>query len=844
MTVRVPRRASPPTPAPPVTSSVPAAAPAPPQAPLPQATAADDGATVHEDGAVRVEVLANDTGAAPLVVQSVTPPAHGQATISSTSIVYHAAANFRGVDSFHYQVADARGTTATATVAVDVLAVNHAPTFVNGGGVTVLEDAPPSSVPWATAIGDGDGGHAVHFVTSSTNDSLFTARPTIDPDGTLHCDVAPDSYGTSQVTVTALDDGGTADGGHDRSEAQTFTLTILPVNDPPTFSAGGNLTVNEGAGPQRQAWATAIVPGPTNEAGQHVSFAAADDNAALFTFSGRPSIAPDGTLTFTAAPFASGIARVTVTARDDGGTANGGIDSSTTASFTITVVPVNQPPTFTPGGDQTVLEDAGAQSVQWATAIGPGSPAESAQTVTLAATNDNPSLFSAQPAVTQTGVITYTPAADAYGSAHVTVRAQDDGGVANGGNDTTSRTFALTITPVNDAPSFSTSGNVSVLENAGAQSLAWITSQSPGPANEATQQITYSTSSDNPSLFTAGGQPTLAPDGTLTFTPAPNAAGSAQLTVTATDDGGTANGGTDSTTATYLLTVTGVNQAPSFNPGGDQTVREDAGAQSTPWATAIDPGAPNEAGQTVTFTTTNDDNALFSSQPGLDSSGSLTYTPAADASGTATVTVVARDDGGTANGGHDSTTATFTITVTAVNDPPTLTAPADQSVFEDDGQQVVALTSVSPGPADEASQTVTLTTSTDHPEYFDLAGEPLVASDGTLTFTPAEGAFGTATVTVTAQDDGGTANGGQDTTSISFQITITPLPPNAADDSYTTTVGTLLHVGAPGVLANDADVNSSTLTVTPGTHRHDAWLSDDQRGRIVRLPAVTALPRG
>ena len=115
------------------------------------------------------------------------------------------------------------------------------------------------------------------------------------------------------------------------------------------------------------------------------------------------------------------------------------------------------------------------------------------------------------------------------------------------------------------------------------------------------------------------------------------------------------------------------------------------------------------------------------------------------------------------------------------------------------------------------AQALTITVSTDHPEFFDIAGEPSVAADGTLTFTPATGAFGTANVTVTAQDDGGTANGGQDTGSISFQIVIAPLPPNAGDDSYTTTVFTLLHVPAPGVLQNDADVNSTTLTVTPAT---------------------------
>ena len=269
---------------------------------------------------------------------------------------------------------------------------------------------------------------------------------------------------------------------------------------------------------------------------------------------------------------------------------------------------------------------------------------------------------------------------------------------------------------------------------------------------------------------------------------------------------------------------------------------EDAGAQSLQWATAIDPGAPNESSQTVTFTTSNDNN-VFSSQPTISPTGVLTYTPAANANGTTTVTVTAQDNGGTANGGHDSTTATFTITVTPVNDAPTLSPAADQSVSEDDGPQAVALTSISPGPADEASQTVTLTTSTDHPEYFDIAGEPSVAPDGTLTFTPAQGAFGTANVTVTAQDDGGTANGGQDTASISFQIVIAPLPPNAADDSYSTTVGTLLHVAAPGVLQNDADVNSSIPRRDPGHARDSPRLGHDQRGRIVRLPAVTALAR-
>src|SRR5581483_3878337 len=55
-----------------------------------------------------------------------------------------------------------------------------------------------------------------------------------------------------------------------------------------------------------------------------------------------------------------------------------------------------------------------------------------------------------------------------------------------------------------------------------------------------------------------------------------------------------------------------------------------------------------------------------------------------------------------------------------------------------------------------------------------------------------------------------------DSASTTFTIVIAPLPPVAGDDAYTTTVGaTLSTTAATGVLANDADVNSASLTVTP-----------------------------
>ncbi len=90
------------------------------------------------------------------------------------------------------------------------------------------------------------------------------------------------------------------------------------------------------------------------------------------------------------------------------------------------------PPSFTKGADQDVLEDAGPRSIAgWATAISVGPANESAQTVAFHITgNTNPSLFSSGPAISANGTLTYTGAPDAFGTATITVVAQDDGGIA------------------------------------------------------------------------------------------------------------------------------------------------------------------------------------------------------------------------------------------------------------------------------------------------------------------------------------------------------------------------------------------------------------------------------
>jgi hypothetical protein len=89
------------------------------------------------------------------------------------------------------------------------------------------------------------------------------------------------------------------------------------------------------------------------------------------------------------------------------------------------------------------------------------------------------------------------------------------------------------------------------------------------------------------------------------------------------------------------------------------------------FARGIHSGAPNEPDQTVEFVVLRNSRPdLFQAGPaivrdGPDSdTGTLTFTPASGVSGTAAITMVARDNGGTSNGGKNtSEERTFQITI-------------------------------------------------------------------------------------------------------------------------------------------------------------------------------------
>jgi CSLREA domain-containing protein len=371
-----------------------------------------------------------------------------------------------------------------------------------------------------------------------------------------------------------------------------------------------------------------------------------------------------GVVTINPATNANGTTNITVTINRTGG-------GSDVKTFLLTVIPVNDAPSFTKGADQTVNEEAGAQTVSWATNISPGAPDEASQTLTFQLSTNNAALFSTAPAIDSSGTLTYTPAANAVGSATLFISLKDNGGVANGGVDTSaSQPLTITVTPVNDAPSFTKGPDKTVNEDSGSQFFApWATGLSTGPSDESSQTLTFQvTNNTNAALFSAG--PAINSFGQLSFTPAANANGAATITVVLKDSGGTANGGVDtSAPQTFTITVTPVNDAPTFTKGANQTVSNNASAQTvTNWATNISPGPADEAGQTVTFQVTNNSNvALFTVQPAISPSGTLTYTTATNVGGTATITINLKDNGGTANGGADtSATQSFTITINPI----------------------------------------------------------------------------------------------------------------------------------------------------------------------------------
>lgn len=208
---------------------------------VPLPTAEDDGATLEETP-IDLDVLANDAAGLPVdagSVEIVDAPATGVALPGGPggTITYTPDTDTCGLDTFTYRVQGADGHVSAATgVRVLVGCVNDPPDLAISGDVSVDEDAGPVAIGgFVSRISPGPADESSQRVALSIvadDPSLFVSNPTLTEAGTLEFETVQDRHGSAGLTVVAVDDGTTADGGVNRAEAR-FTITVRPVNDAP-----------------------------------------------------------------------------------------------------------------------------------------------------------------------------------------------------------------------------------------------------------------------------------------------------------------------------------------------------------------------------------------------------------------------------------------------------------------------------------------------------------------------------------------------------------------------------------------------------------------------------------
>jgi len=196
----------------------------------------------------------------------------------------------------------------------------------------------------------------------------------------------------------------------------------------------------------------------------------------------------------------------------------------------------------------------------------------------------------------------------------------------------------------------------------------------------------------------------------------------------------------------------------------------------------------------------------------FNANGSFTYTPAPNYNGPDAFTYQATVSGVT----------TVSITVTAVNDPPVATA--------DTYATPTTLTVAAPGvlandtDTDGNALTAQLVTGPAH-------GTLTLKADGSFVYTPAATYSGTDSFTYKASDGASLSN------VATVTITVSAPPPVTSNDAYTTLEDKALSVGAPGVLANDADPSGLAMTVALVTGVSHGTLTLNANGSFTYTPA-------
>lgn len=705
-----------------------------------------DGQTIAEDTAtlpLDFTIGDSDTPLATLVVTATSSNAalvpNGNLVISGSganrTITATPIQNATGNTTITVSVSDGNTSTVSSFLLI-IFDVNDAPTISDISNLAINEDQSTPAMPFTVADEETATASLVISVTSS-NPALVPNANLIIGGGaggnrTLTVTPLADQSGTALITVSVSDGVSTVQ--------DTFTLTVNAVNDAPTITGLQGQTINEDA-------STGPLPFTVGDVDSALG------NLTVTASSSNQLLVPNGNLILTGigsvrsiavSPAANqfGSATITVTVSD-------GLASVNT-SFLLTVSPVNDSPTISDVSDQSTTEDFAMAAIP----VTLSDVETSATSLLLTATSSNPALvLNSSILVTGSGatrMVSITPVANQFGTATITLTVSD-------GTATASDTFVLTVSPVNDAPTISGLNNLTIQEDAVTSSLFVFVNDVESPA----ESLTLTGTSSNPALvpnanlvFSGTGS-----ERSFVITPLANQSGATTITLTVSD-------GDKTTTTMFLLTVTEISDAPTISQIPGQTIDEDHPTAALSFT--IGDGETPANNLVVTATSSNPalipvGNIVFG---GTGANRTVTVTPVSNQFGFSILTIHVNDGGVT-------TTTSFVVVVNSVNDAPAITLGSDQVVLEDAAPVIETgwASGIATGPTNESDQQLQIMVTTDHPELFSIP--PAISITGTLTYTLAPNISGQATVTVTVQDDGGTANGGANASVQSFEITVT-----------------------------------------------------------------------
>ena len=400
--------------------------------------------------------------------------------------------------------------------------------------------------------------------------------------------------GYASFTFRVKDNGGTANAGVDLDPtSRVLTINVTPVNDAPVgasktvtgfedkayvFKTSDFALVDANDSPQNSLLGVLIrtlpiagrltLSGVAVSVGQTISVADLSAGKLQFT----PTANKSGT----------GYASFTFRVKDNGGTANGGVDVDPTSRvMTINVTSVNDAPV---GASKTVtgFEDKAYvfKTSDFALVDANDSPQNSLLGVLVRTLPSAGKLMLSGVAVTagqtisvadlSAGKFQFKPTANknGMGYASFTFRVKDNGGTANGGLDLdqTARVMTINVTSVNDAP-VGVSKTVrmainSVYKFAVSDFSVLDSLDTPSNSLKSIQIQSLPTRGvlRNAGIAVVVGQSISVADiaaGKLQFTPAPNRSGTnyASFLFRVKDNGGTANGGLDTDLTNRSITI-------------------------------------------------------------------------------------------------------------------------------------------------------------------------------------------------------------------------------------------------------------------------------------------------